>query len=142
MKIGRRKIFSIGLITTLTMLSNSSAQAHGGRTNSQGCHNNRKTGGYHCHNSPARKPSQTTSRRLGALSNPTKPNIDRSKITTAQTALKALGYDIKVIDGNAGRKTKKAMRAFEVDHKLLELGMVTDERILNLVEALASKAKC
>lgn len=23
--------------------------AHGGRLNSQGCHNNRKTGGYHCH---------------------------------------------------------------------------------------------
>jgi hypothetical protein len=26
-----------------------SAQAHGGRTNSEGCHNNYKTGGYHCH---------------------------------------------------------------------------------------------
>ena len=25
------------------------AFAHGGRTNSQGCHNNRKTGDYHCH---------------------------------------------------------------------------------------------
>ncbi|WP_353407588.1 YHYH domain-containing protein [Pseudoteredinibacter isoporae] len=25
------------------------AVAHGGRLNSQGCHNNRKTGGYHCH---------------------------------------------------------------------------------------------
>lgn len=25
--------------------------AHSGRTNSQGCHNNRRTGGYHCHNS-------------------------------------------------------------------------------------------
>ncbi|MEP2705521.1 MAG: YHYH domain-containing protein [Roseibium sp.] len=23
--------------------------AHGGGTNSQGCHTNRKTGGYHCH---------------------------------------------------------------------------------------------
>ena len=22
---------------------------HSGRTNAQGCHNNRKTGGYHCH---------------------------------------------------------------------------------------------
>jgi hypothetical protein len=23
--------------------------AHGGRTNAEGCHNNRKTGEYHCH---------------------------------------------------------------------------------------------
>ena len=30
------------------------ALAHGGRTNSQGCHNNRKTGGYHCHNKKVR----------------------------------------------------------------------------------------
>ena len=27
------------------------AYAHGGRTNSEGCHNNRKTGDYHCHGS-------------------------------------------------------------------------------------------
>ena len=25
-------------------------QAHGGRTNAEGCHNDRKNGGYHCHN--------------------------------------------------------------------------------------------
>lgn len=24
-------------------------EAHGGRTNAQGCHNDRKNGGYHCH---------------------------------------------------------------------------------------------
>lgn len=24
-------------------------QAHSGRTNSSGCHNNHQTGGYHCH---------------------------------------------------------------------------------------------
>lgn len=29
------------------------AQAHSGRTNSEGCHNNRKTGEYHCHKSSA-----------------------------------------------------------------------------------------
>ena len=34
------------------------ANAHGGRTNSQGCHNNRKTGDYHCHNSGYSKPSK------------------------------------------------------------------------------------
>lgn len=30
------------------------AGAHGGGLNADGCHNNRKTGDYHCHRSPAR----------------------------------------------------------------------------------------
>ncbi|WP_244244068.1 excalibur calcium-binding domain-containing protein [Marilutibacter alkalisoli] len=29
------------------------AAAHGGGLNAQGCHNDRKNGGYHCHRSPA-----------------------------------------------------------------------------------------
>ena len=34
----------------LSFLSIQKAYSHSGRTNSSGCHNNRKTGGYHCHN--------------------------------------------------------------------------------------------
>lgn len=30
-----------------------SAVAHGGGLNAEGCHNNRKTGDYHCHRAPA-----------------------------------------------------------------------------------------
>lgn len=38
------------------------SQAHSGRTNSSGCHNNRSTGDYHCHNggrstAPAKQPA-------------------------------------------------------------------------------------
>jgi hypothetical protein len=33
-----------------------SAHAHGGGLNKDGCHNNRKTGGYHCHRGPAASP--------------------------------------------------------------------------------------
>jgi len=29
------------------------AGAHGGGLNAEGCHNERKTGGYHCHRAPA-----------------------------------------------------------------------------------------
>lgn len=32
-----------------TMIFASTALAHSGGTNSQGCHHERKTGGYHCH---------------------------------------------------------------------------------------------
>jgi hypothetical protein len=47
------------LILIITGLISISIFAHSGRTNSQGCHNDRKNGGYHCHNSGTeyRKPS-------------------------------------------------------------------------------------
>jgi hypothetical protein len=38
------------------------ASAHGGGLNSEGCHNNRKTGDYHCHRAPASR--ALTARRI------------------------------------------------------------------------------
>jgi hypothetical protein len=37
------------------------AIAHPGGLNAQGCHNNRKTGGYHCHRGPSAAPAQAFS---------------------------------------------------------------------------------
>lgn len=37
------------------MVGSNRADAHGGGLNAEGCHNNRKTGDYHCHRAP--KPS-------------------------------------------------------------------------------------
>jgi hypothetical protein len=34
------------------------ASAHPGGLNAEGCHNNRKTGGYHCHRGSQSQPSQ------------------------------------------------------------------------------------
>jgi hypothetical protein len=34
------------------------AKAHPGGLNAQGCHNNRKTGGYHCHRGSSASPSR------------------------------------------------------------------------------------
>lgn len=36
------------------------ALAHGGGTNSAGCHTNRKTGDYHCHRAKSPSPGRTT----------------------------------------------------------------------------------
>ena len=47
-----------------------SAQAHSGRTNASGCHNNRQTGDYHCHNGSS-SPSSSPSRRA-----PSRPSTD------------------------------------------------------------------
>jgi hypothetical protein len=39
------------------------AWAHGGGLNAEGCHNNRKTGDYHCHRAPAVVAAPTVSER-------------------------------------------------------------------------------
>jgi hypothetical protein len=47
-------------LCVLIAMAPSPASAHGGRTNSEGCHNDRKNGGYHCHNGgagPSRSPA-------------------------------------------------------------------------------------
>jgi len=46
---------TLPLILLLTMCQ--SLLAHGGGLNAEGCHNNRKTGDYHCHRSAAPKQS-------------------------------------------------------------------------------------
>ncbi|WP_423213590.1 YHYH domain-containing protein [Rivibacter subsaxonicus] len=43
------QFFVAGLIACVNMAT---AHAHGGGLNSDGCHNNRKTGDYHCHRAP------------------------------------------------------------------------------------------
>lgn len=51
----------------------SPALAHPGGLNGEGCHNNRKTGGYHCHggssSSPSTKPKKRPSSGGGAFKN-------------------------------------------------------------------------
>lgn len=55
----------LGLATTALP-----AHAHGGGLDSNGCHNDRKNGGYHCHRGPAPKPEPTppSSRQQGVFS--------------------------------------------------------------------------
>lgn len=52
--------FVLGLIAAAVLVSwVPEAAAHGGGLNAQGCHNNRKTGDYHCHRAPAAAPAPT-----------------------------------------------------------------------------------
>jgi hypothetical protein len=39
----------IRILTIIALLFATPALSHGGRTNAEGCHNERATGGYHCH---------------------------------------------------------------------------------------------
>lgn len=59
------------------------ALAHPGGLNSEGCHNNRKTGGYHCHRGPSA--SAATARRA-VSSNPRREFANCSQARAAGAA--------------------------------------------------------
>ena len=71
------------------------AQAHSGRTNTQGCHNNRSNGTYHCHNggSPASPTNRATPQPL-------------SEPTPTSTATSSTWLVTSVGDGDTLRITK------------------------------------
>lgn len=48
-------------------LPSPAAKAHPGGLNSEGCHNNRKTGGYHCHRGKSSRSTPTTGRSVAAF---------------------------------------------------------------------------
>lgn len=50
----------MGFVVVLLLITSSGALAHGGGLNAEGCHNDRKSGGYHCHRGSAspRAPTQ------------------------------------------------------------------------------------
>lgn len=48
MKFGSTSVI-IFLVLVLMVFTDKPSYAHSGRTNSEGCHRDRKHGGYHCH---------------------------------------------------------------------------------------------
>jgi hypothetical protein len=57
---------SLGIAAVLVAAS-TSAMAHGGGLDANGCHNNRKTGDYHCHRAPAVASNTTTGAAFAAV---------------------------------------------------------------------------
>ncbi|MGC6530863.1 MAG: YHYH domain-containing protein [Candidatus Puniceispirillaceae bacterium] len=55
-----RGIFLLLLPVALVSVLAYESWAHGGGLNAAGCHNNRKTGGYHCHRSSGYTPRPAT----------------------------------------------------------------------------------
>jgi hypothetical protein len=51
-------VLSLALAAAGGPLSVSPAPAHPGGLNAEGCHNNRKTGGYHCHRGASSAPAR------------------------------------------------------------------------------------
>ena len=79
-------------ILIVGLLSSFNAYAHGGGLNKEGCHNNRKTGDYHCHRgskSSARQPSLPNQQTLTGI-----PKItDGDTIRIGSTRIRLHGID-------------------------------------------------
>tara|TARA_B100000795_G_C22734958_1_gene412941 strand:+ start:394 stop:759 length:366 start_codon:yes stop_codon:yes gene_type:complete len=98
----------ITLIFGLIVVFTTSIAAHGGGLNKQGCHNETRTGGYHCHRSPASPPSIKTNK---LYANP---------ITSLQTVCKiSIGdqyYEFKPSEAkNINVKFKSSDKSLNID---------------------------
>lgn len=55
------------LMSSLALCLTAPAFAHGGGLNAQGCHNNKKTGDYHCYRSPRTVPKPNSNAQTPPL---------------------------------------------------------------------------
>ena len=87
--------FIVLFIGFYTWLASSELHAHGGGLNSKGCHNNTKTGDYHCHRSGENRQSKTSS------------NLDLSEASFNRLLANLLGGKTEVtLKYNYGLKTQ------------------------------------
>lgn len=109
------------VIVLLCFLLSELSLAHSGRTNSSGCHNNRKTGGYHCHSSGSTSSRSTSNKSYKNYSLPEKTNtvVKSPTLTTPnlvlqiQKHLNSLGFNAGPEDGVMGEKTREAIKLFQ-----------------------------
>ncbi|PZO50721.1 MAG: hypothetical protein DCF15_15490 [Phormidesmis priestleyi] len=74
-----------------------SAQAHSGRTNAEGCHNNRSNGTYHCHGgSGSSGTAGSSALGAGRSINPTQPSSPSSRSNSSGGSLNAPGNVIEL----------------------------------------------
>lgn len=121
--------------------------AHSGGLDANGCHHDRKRGGYHCHRAatPLFTPPKVTQpqrRKVkpalpllqtpdGQLPATAETKIQRA-IREVQQGLMSLGYFDGPVTGTIGPKTKKAIRDFEAAFSLPLTGRVTPELLRRL----------
>lgn len=131
----------------LTVFLPTIALAHGGGLNAEGCHNDRKRGGYHCHRGSYEPPAPQPVRRKAEpdhrndepqtlFGNAASIAYD-ADVETAQKLLSELGYKPGEPDGLLGEKTRSAVRAFEKDNGRTVTGLVTQDLISALIGKVA-----
>ena len=130
-----RAVFAFA--TLLFLFTGSLAWGHGGGLNAEGCHNDRRNGGYHCHRSgySPPPPSQSLYRATPA------PSYSRDTVIAAQTLLNHLGCDAGTPDGSAGATTGAAVDRFTSATGRAG-GTVDASLVRRLAEAVAAGERC
>lgn len=131
------------VLAILALLISADAMSHGGRTNSAGCHNDKKNGGYHCHGTAAKSNTSSTYNSPSK----TKPVVSSSSTLTVlnnseliikiQQYLNFLGYKAGQADGVLGAQTTQAIKAFQKNIGEETNGLPTH----SLLESLKRAAK-
>lgn len=148
---------TLALLAAMTL--SAPAFAHGGGLNSQGCHNNRKTGDYHCHRSgystPARPsgartlyspPERAESPKIDSDAARHSKNSDSAApaaddtVLAAEALLRALGHDPGQVDGILDASTSAAIREFEANNGIPMSGKFT-KALLPLLGRAASEKR-
>lgn len=133
------------VLLVITVFLPTIALAHGGGLNAEGCHNDRKRGGYHCHRGSYEPPEPVRQRAKPEKRNDEPQTLFGgagsisydADVETAQKLLSELGYRPGDPDGLMGEKTRSAIRAFENDSGRTITGIVTQDLISALIEKLA-----
>lgn len=96
----------ISSLILLTSLSTEVVNAHGGRTDSKGCHTQKSTGSYHCHNSGSSSNNSSNNSSYNNNSSRTTPTRPYTPLTVSN--LEACNISIKLGDqGEAVGQTQK-----------------------------------
>jgi len=117
------------------------AWGHGGGLNADGCHNERRTGGYHCHRSGYSPAVPSSGGSLGLYRATPSPAHSRDTVIAAQTLLNHMGCNAGAADGSAGTLTGAAVDRF-VNATGREGGAVDTGLVRRLAEAVAAGERC
>ena len=126
----------LALAALLFLFTGSLAWGHGGGLNTAGCHNERRTGGYHCHRSGYSPPAPQGLYRAAPSS-----GQSRDVVIAAQTLLNHLGCDAGTPDGGAGALTGAAIDRFATATGRAG-GAVDAGLVRRLAEAVAAGERC
>jgi hypothetical protein len=108
------------VLAILALLISADAMSHGGRTNSAGCHNDKKNGGYHCHGTAAKSNTSSTynsppkTKPVTNASSTSSVTNNNELIIQIQRYLNLLGYKAGQADGVVGTQTTQAIKAFQI----------------------------
>ena len=136
------------ILCAVFLLSYTAPSAHSGRTDSSGGHHDYKNKSglgsyhYHCGGHPAHlhkngvcpysSSSSSSSSSTNSTSSSTSKYYKASVVKKVQKALNKQGYDCGKVDGKCGKKTKKAIKKYQVDKDMKVDGKITKKLLKKL----------